>query len=70
MLSSNVRQREAAGVDQLTRLEAEREDRRSEEGRDGWREGEVLIKEERSCRVTVIKNATVSIALDKNGVDS
>lgn len=35
---TNVRQREAAGVDQLTRLEAEREDRRTKEGRDGWRE--------------------------------
>lgn len=38
MFSTNVRQREAAGVDQLTWLETDGEDRRIEEGSVGWRD--------------------------------
>lgn len=48
----DVRQEEAAGVDQLTRLEAERR-RQTDKGEDGWMEGVVLIAE-RSCRVSVM----------------
>lgn len=52
--STNVRQWEAAGVDHLTQPASEGEDRRTDERREGWMEGEVLIEEETSHRVAVM----------------
>lgn len=67
--STNVRQWEAAGAAQLNRLRAERGDgggRNEREGREG-RRGEVLMAEEKSCRVSQgDEHAAVSRVLGLN----
>lgn len=54
-------------MDQLTRLEAEREDRRTEEGWDGWMEGgRGVDRGKEEPRGLCDEHAAVSIALGEN----
>lgn len=61
----NVRQSQAAGEAQLKCLEAEREDKRTKEGKERAMQGEVLIAGEKSRRASVINTRSRKTKLQK-----